>query len=649
MKVRRSIKGGRLTMDSHLKEVWRNPAGQDILKKVCLQMNVPAGVIVKGPLGNLTLRNLDKLTRGKLSKGFFDAFLSILNENWEKPIVQGRDTAEKGEGEKAAAPWWKTAVFYQIYPRSFCDSNRDGIGDLPGIISKLDYLKDLGVDALWLSPVYDSPNDDNGYDIRDYQNIMEEFGKLEDMERLISEVHKRGMRLIMDLVINHTSDEHKWFKEALKNEDSPYRDFYFFKKGKERPNNWTSFFEGSAWRYFEEENLWALHLFSSKQMDLNWDNEALRSQVISMIRWWLEKGVDGFRMDVINYISKREGLPNGDETIGQMMGYTGIEHYFYGPKLHQYLHQIRMEAFAPFDAFSVGETPGIGMEMAKKLTARSRQELDLIFNFDHLETPGHTRYDNYRYDLNYLKRYMIDWMENYGPQCHMSLFWDNHDNPRMISKVDPEGLYRFKLAKMLMLVQLTLKGTPFLYQGQEIGMCNQNFTSIEQLRDIEARNRYEKLCETMTAEEAFLNVLSGTRDHARVPMQWEEGAFGGFTKGDSAWMEGDGDYWNCNMEGQWEDDNSVLQFTRRLLALRREYPLFGLGRFRATNQSRKNLFTYYRYDKDTVFYVECNLGQKPLYVGKRPGNFILITSSYCQESVEKMLKPYEANLYRVVR
>ena len=294
----------------------------------------------------------------------------------------------------------KEAVFYQIYPRSFKDSNGDGIGDLQGIISKLDYIKKLGIDAIWLSPIYDSPNDDNGYDIRDYKKIMDEFGTMEDFDQLLDEVHNRGMGLIMDLVVNHTSDEHQWYQRAISEPDSKYGDYYIFK---DQPNNWTSIFGGSAWNYVEERNQYALHLFSKKQMDLNWENENLRAEIHDMIRWWLEKGVDGFRLDVINYISKSHGIPDGSESIGKVMGLYGMEHYFYGPNLHRYLRELKEKVFMPYNAFTVGETPGIGMEMSKLLTAEDRNELDMVFSFDHLETPGHYKFDDYRYDLNYLK------------------------------------------------------------------------------------------------------------------------------------------------------------------------------------------------------------------------------------------------------
>ncbi len=412
----------------------------------------------------MKLRTIAGLTKKRFGTDFFDALLHLVNSEKDIPYAS----------KEAVTPrWWKEAVFYQIYPRSFCDSNGDGIGDLKGIIRKLPYLKKLGVDALWLSPVYDSPNDDNGYDIRDYDKIMEEFGSMEDFETLLSEVHSRGMRLIMDLVINHTSDEHEWYRQA-KNPDSPYRDYYFFRKddgSHTPPNNWTSFFSGPAWKYEKDSESWALHLFSKKQMDLNWENPKLREDVIAMINRWLDKGVDGFRMDVINYISKEDGLPDGNETIGSLMGFTGIEHYYYGPKLHQYLREIRERAFAPHDAFSVGETPGPGMKMCQLLTGEERWELDMVFSFDHLETPGHVRFEDYAYDLNYFRDYMTDWMENYGNNCWMSLFYNNHDNPRMISKITGDASRHSDLAKLLALMQLTLKGNALYLSGRRDGAC----------------------------------------------------------------------------------------------------------------------------------------------------------------------------------
>lgn len=419
-----------LTKNSRIKEIYANPIGRDIINRVLLQMKISKKAINNPIIGNLKIKDLPKLLKNRLDDEFIDVLLNL--SNTEKEIVR----ADEGPIKKA---WWKEAVFYQIYPRSFKDSNGDGIGDLQGIISKLDYIKKLGINAIWLSPIYDSPNDDNGYDIRDYKKIMDEFGTMEDFDQLLDEVHNRGMGLIMDLVVNHTSDEHQWYQRAISEPDSKYGDYYIFK---DQPNNWTSIFGGSAWNYVEERNQYALHLFSKKQMDLNWENENLRAEIHDMIRWWLEKGVDGFRLDVINYISKSHGIPDGSESIGKVMGLYGMEHYFYGPNLHRYLRELKEKVFMPYNAFTVGETPGIGMEMSKLLTAEDRNELDMVFSFDHLETPGHYKFDDYRYDLNYLKKYMIDLMENYGNCCHPSLFFENHDNPRMISKINPDPQYR---------------------------------------------------------------------------------------------------------------------------------------------------------------------------------------------------------------
>ena len=482
------------------------------------------------------------------------------------------------------------------------------------------------MDAVWLSPVYDSPNDDNGYDIRDYFKIMQEFGTMEEFDALLSGLHSRGMRLIMDLVVNHTSDEHAWFQEAVRDPYGPYHDYYLFQENEDgrEPNNWTSFFGqgkyGDAWRYIPENDEWALHLFSKKQMDLNWDNPRMRREIYTMVKWWLEKGVDGFRLDVINYISKEEGLPYGNESVGNMLGYVGIEHYFYGPHLHDYLRELRCMAFDPYEAFSVGETPGIGMQMGKLLTGEDRHELDMIFSFDHLETPGHMRFDEYRYDLNYLKQYYTEWMEGYGNRCWMSLFYDNHDNPRMISKVSDDPHYRFAIGKLLGMIQFTLKGTPFLYQGQELGAVNVPFTDMSQIRDVESINLYEELCRSMSEEEAFRRILAGTRDHARAMMKWQEA------------------------EEQKEDRDSIYYFYKKLIALRKKYPALIYGEIRITNHSRKNLFTWFRELDGEAFYIECNLSEKPLTRPARPEGFRGLLSS-CKEP-GRLMQPYEACLYR---
>lgn len=621
-----------LTDNNCVKDIYMNPIGRDIINKLLLQMNISKKVITNPIIGNLKLKTLQKLLKKQMGDGFVDTLLILLNSEPDVPYTD--DVPIK----KA---WWKEAVFYQIYPRSFKDSDGDGIGDLQGLITKLDYIKELGIDAIWLSPIYDSPNDDNGYDIRDYRKIMTEFGTMEDFDLLLKKVHSYGMRLIMDLVVNHTSDEHEWYQKAIHEPDSKYGDYYIFR---DQPNNWTSFFSGSAWNYVEERREYALHLFSKKQMDLNWENEAVRDEIHEMVNWWLEKGVDGFRLDVINYISKRSGLPDGNQTIGKLMEYYGVEHYFYGPRLHEYLRELKEKAFIPHNAFSVGETPGTGMEMSKLLTGDYRNELDLVFSFDHLETPGHTRFDDYQYDLNYLKEYMIDWMENYGNHCQPSLFFENHDNPRMISKINPDSRYRAVIGKLLAVIQLTLRGTPFIYQGQELGMVNQRFESIDQLRDVESLNLYDELCKTMNREDAFFKVLAGTRDHARTPMQWNNQKYAGFSE-QKPWIIMDDDYKDCNAEAQLKDENSTLRFYQNMIALRKEHSVIYYGDVIFTNKKVKNLFTYYRKNDVETIYIECNLSPHSIKRKKLPeGNRLL--SNY-SNTIPAMLRPYETVIWKI--
>lgn len=625
----------KLNFQSKIKEVYKNPLGHDILYKLLLQRNKKESLLLNPIIGNLPIRIVALLTTKSLGKEFFQTLLDLLNSEPDRP--------KQGHGD-IRKTWWKQAVFYQIYPRSFQDSNGDGIGDLGGIIARLDYLKELGIDAIWLSPIYDSPNDDNGYDIRNYCDIMKEFGTMEDFDRILKEIHNRGMKLLMDLVVNHTSDEHPWFQAAIKDPNSSYHDYYLFQKSEDNtpPNNWTSFFSGKAWNYYGDNKEWGLHLFSKKQMDLNWDNENVRNEIQHMIRWWLEKGVDGFRLDVINYISKKEGLPKGNENIGKLMGYYGIEHYYYGPKLHQYLKELRIEAFEPYHAFTVGETPGVGMEMSKLLTADYRKELDMIFSFDHLETPGHERFEAYRYDLNYLKEYMSNWMEHYGNDCWMSLFYENHDNPRMISKIDPNPIYRDILAKLLAMLQLTMKGTPFIFQGQEIGSINHNFVSIDEMRDVESINLYQELVPSLGAKAALNKVLSGSRDHSRTPMQWNNSKNAGFSEG-TPWISMDNDYLDWNVELQMERTDSVFHFYKQLIKLRKKHEVLVYGEFVPVERRKKDLFQYYRKLEGEVYFIECNLSNKSLRK-RQPVAYHLILSNYKEKDV--VLRPYEANLYR---
>lgn len=625
-----------LTKESRLKDVYANPIGHDIVYKILLQMGKSERWVTNPFVANLKLKTVAKLAKGLLGEGFIDTLLQLLNSN--------RTLLPRSAATSTRA-WWKEAIVYQIYPRSFMDGNGDGIGDLEGIIAKLDYLQELGVDVLWLSPIYDSPNDDNGYDIRDYEQIMAEFGTMADFDRMLAAIHARGMKLIMDLVVNHTSDEHRWFVDSRSNPDSLYKDYYLWQKadGDGPPNNWTSFFSGSAWNYYEERGEWALHLFSKKQMDLNWDNPTLRQDVYAMIRRWLDKGIDGFRLDVINYISKQDGMPQGNESIGKLMGYYGIEHYFFGPKLHEYLQEMRQETFAHYDVMTVGETPGVGREMSRLLTAESREELDMVFSFDHLETPGKVRFDDYRYDLNYAKQYYTDWMLHYGNESWMSLFFENHDNPRMISKVNPDPRYRDVLGKLLAMMQLTLKGTPFIYQGQELGMVNADFTSIEQFRDVESVNLYRELVPTLGAEAALAKVISGSRDHARTPMQWSGDAYAGFSTVEP-WLYVGADDERYYVEQALVDQTSVVHFYKRLIALRKADDVLVYGDFIPVAQRKKDLFCYYRTLGGTKYYIEMNVADRERKRAHAVAQYERLLSNYDCEAMS--LRPYEATLYR---
>ncbi|OKL52936.1 hypothetical protein BSZ39_12230 [Bowdeniella nasicola] len=478
--------------------------------------------------------------------------------------------------------WWKEAVFYQIYPRSFADANGDGIGDLAGVISRLDYLAWLGVDCLWLSPVFDSPNEDMGYDVRDYRAIMAEMGTMADMDALIAGCHNRGMRIILDLVANHTSEQHDWFRKALADPDGPYGDYYVLRRGTTPPNNWESFFSGSAWRYFDEADRWALHLFAPGQLDLNWDNPAVRAEIADIVQFWRAKGIDGFRMDVTNYISKAPGLPEGNEFIGELIGFTGIEHYFYGPKLHDYLAELRRDGFTSPDGeggIMVGETPGIGVETGRLLSGADRAALDLVFNFDVLEPPGKIRWDDYRYDLAYLVRFYRDYLERIGSNDWIALFVENHDNPRMISKVlgqaDRDPALRDAVGVLIATVQLTLPGTPFIFQGQEVASVNQPFADLSELRDVESINHYAKLIADGTSPaDAWAEILAGSRDHARTPIAWEPG--GGFTIG-TPWLAQSDPGPGYSVAEQRANPDSVLNAYRELIALRRAHPAFVYG------------------------------------------------------------------------
>lgn len=624
-----------ITKDTKIGELLQNPIARDVLSQLVQYAGINEKVILNPIVKGLKISAIPKFAGKALPNAdqVIDTMLDLFNQEANtKPLTKSNTHY-----------WWKEAVVYQIYPRSFMDGNNDGIGDLKGIIQKLDYLKELGINAVWLSPICDSPNDDNGYDVRDYRAIMAEFGTMADAEELISQLHKRGMRLILDLVVNHTSDEHEWFIDSAKNPDGPYGDYYIWRKPKrvQHPNNWTSFFSGPAWEKVDTRDEEYLHLFSKKQPDLNWENPKVRDEVCSIIDFWRDKGVDGFRLDVINYISKTS-LEDGTDVLGQLLKFNGIEHYFYGKRLHEYLHELKTRSF--HESFTVGETPGTGLEMNKLLTADEREELNTVFSFDHLENLGKNRFDNYRYNLNHLKKSFIKLEGEYADYAWPSIFVENHDNPRMVSKIDPREEYRDAIAKLIAVVLLSARGTVFLYQGQELGAVNVGFSGMGELRDIESQNKYRELIAAgKTQDEAWETVLCGTRDHSRTPMQWTDGVFGGFSEHEPWIRVGDKD--NCNATAQMQDETSVWRAYQELISLRASHPALVYGSFEPLESAKDDSFCYFRDDGNERFYIEINLASKPLKQPKSTDNLELIFSNYMAQG--DGLQPYEANIYRV--
>ena len=478
--------------------------------------------------------------------------------------------------------WWKEAVVYQIYPRSFKDSNGDGIGDIPGIIEKLDYLQELGIDVVWLSPCYQSPNDDNGYDISDYRAIMKEFGTLEDFERMLEGMHARGIRLVMDLVVNHTSDEHPWFIESRASRDSQKRDYYLWRDGKDGgyPNNWTSYFSGPAWQYDEGSGQYYLHLFSKKQPDLNWENETVRQEVYDLMRFWLDKGVDGFRMDVINIISKTPGLPDGHPTPDGLM--IGAEHYQNGPRVHEFLQEMNREVLSHYDIMTVGEASGVTVEEAKRFTGPARDELNMVFQFELTGIDGEgSKWHIKPWKLSDLKRVQTKWQTQLRDgEGWNSLYLSNHDQPRCVSRFgnDTTEEYRVLSAKLLATMNHTLQGTPYIYQGEELGMTNVRFESIDDYDDVEIHNFWKDYVLTgeWDAGKAMEAIYYIGRDNARTPMQWDAGPGAGFTTG-TPWLPLNPNYLHINAQDCLENPDSIFHYYQKLIRLRHEHDIIVYG------------------------------------------------------------------------
>ena len=532
--------------------------------------------------------------------------------------------------------WWKKAVVYQIYPRSFQDSNKDGIGDLQGIISRLDYLAKLGIDAIWLSPVYKSPQDDNGYDISDYQDIDPMFGKLEDMEQLIHEAKKRNIRILMDLVLNHSSDEHKWFIEAKKSRENPYHDYYVWRDGVEGsyPNDMKACFGGSAWKWVPEVKQYYFHQFSVKQPDLNWDNPKVRQEIYSMINWWIEKGVGGFRLDVIDQIAKEPDLKITNN----------------GHRLHEYIREMSRETFQRAKLITVGEAWGATPELAKLYSNPDGSEFSMVFQFEHIgldQQQGKEKWDLAPLDFLKLKQILTKWQKELSGAGWNSLFWNNHDLPRIVSRWGNDGEYLVESAKMLATVLHGMQGTPYIYQGEELGMTNVKY-SIEDYRDIETLNLYkERMKAGYKEEEVMKSIYAKGRDNARTPMQWNDSTNAGFTDG-IPWIKVNPKYKYINACKELQDKNSIFYYYKKLIWLRKNLDVFVEGKYELLFGNDANIFSYTRTYKDTVLLVICNFYGETIPF-TMPGEYLgekeVLISNYKQPLQNGELRPYEAIMY----
>lgn len=545
--------------------------------------------------------------------------------------------------------WWKEAVIYQIYPRSFADSNGDGIGDLNGITEHLPYLEKLGVDVLWLSPVYQSPNDDNGYDISDYRNIMTEFGTMEDFDRMLAEAHRHHLKIVMDLVVNHSSDEHAWFMESRKSKDNPYRDYYIWKDpvdGKE-PNNWGSCFGGSAWEYDEATNMYYLHCFSKKQPDLNWDNPRVRDAVFDMMTWWCDKGIDGFRMDVISMISKDPAYPDGPVTDGLYGSFS--PYVCNGPHVHEYLQEMNRRVLSKYDLLTVGEAGGVTVEEAKKYANKEQTELNMVFQFEHVDcVPGPIgKWTDRKPQLTDVRPILNKWQYELEGKAWNSLYWDNHDQPRVVSRFgNDSGQFRSVSAKMLATCLHMMKGTPYIYQGEEIGMTNVSFDRLEDYRDIESIHAYHQYVDSgLVSPENMMRYLKFiSRDNARTPMQWNGSKNAGFTDG-TPWIKVNPNYTAINAEAALADPDSVFYYYQKLIQLRHRLPVVVYGTFHGLLEDSESIYAYTRTLDDQALTIACNFTDTEQPCGLfEHGSGKELISNYADHKAG-VLQPYEARVF----
>ncbi len=552
--------------------------------------------------------------------------------------------------------WWKESVVYQIYPRSFCDSNGDGIGDLNGITQKMDYLKELGIDVIWLSPVYESPNDDNGYDISNYQGIMKEFGTMEDFDRMLHAAHERSIRIVMDLVVNHTSDEHPWFMESRSSKDSPYRDYYIWKEAKDgkAPNNWGSCFGGSAWKYDPATDMYFLHMFSQKQPDLNWENPQVRKEVFDMMDWWCQKGIDGFRMDVISMISKDQAFPDGEikET-----GYGDYGPYVCnGPRVHEYLQEMNQIVLSKYDLLTVGECAGVTIEEAKKYANLDGSELNMIFQFEHMDLDGGEtfKWNEKKIRLTELKATLTKWQNELYDKAWNSLYWCNHDQPRIVSRLGNDSKqYREVSAKMLATCLHMMQGTPYIYQGEELGMTNVPFPTLDEFRDIESINAYHEYTQSgqITKADMFRYLCYKSRDNARTPMQWDDTKHAGFTTG-TPWIMVNPNYQHINAREQVAREDSVFHYYQKLIKLRKQHDVILYGTYQLLLPDDPSLYVYTRTLGEEQLLVICNFTDQeqtfPLPSDWRPEHINLLIGNYFTNKPAEPtipLLPYEARVY----
>ena len=544
--------------------------------------------------------------------------------------------------------WWKEGVVYQIYPRSFKDTTGNGLGDLQGVIEKLDYIKSLGVNMIWICPIYESPNRDNGYDISDYKKISDAFGGNETFERLVSEMHKRDLKIITDLVVNHTSDEHPWFKQAKTSKKNEYYDYYIWRKGKNSgpPNNWQSVFSGDAWSYNLSTNEYYLHLFTKNQPDLNWENPKVRSQVYGIIDFWLSKGVDGLRMDVISLISKR----NSFSDVPEKMSFAQVMEKVYanGPKIHKYLKEMNSKILKKYDVVTVGEGPGINLTSGPKYVAENEKELNMIFHFDHLtiDFGPNGKYDPVTYDFIKFKEIFSQWdkaLENNGWN---SIFLGNHDFSRIVSRFGNDKIYREESAKLLITLLMTLRGTPYIYQGDEIGMTNISYPSIDDYNDVESLNAWEAAKKNGANMKEFLKAIHWqSRDNARTPMQWTDKKNAGFTTG-NPWIKLNKNYKEINVENSEKDKNSILNYYRQMISFRKKYPCLVYGSFKDLLPEHDKLFFYERIFNQEQFLIIHNFSNSYTRWKNENSQYVKIKSNYKSSSQEE-LSPWESRIYKL--